>query len=144
MKHFHYLTVEVFVHATEERESVVEAVKNIFDEETFERMSLEETHAEGYHKNPIIILRWTLKGSGRVGRVLKGLIESIGRELEDELEERVDDEGTLHIRLDKMDAYRGIISLARGEEPIVLKFKLASYPSGREGAIKTLREYLKR
>ncbi|MCD6110987.1 MAG: hypothetical protein J7K08_04850 [Thermoplasmata archaeon] len=142
MKYFHYMTVEVFVHATEEKEKVVEAVRNILGEDAFSASSFEETYAEGYHKNPIGILRWTLRSSSRAGSVLKRVMEEVGEELFTQIEDRVDDEGVLHIRLDKMKAYRGEIALARGREPVVLRFKIASYPRGREGAVRTLRRFI--
>lgn len=142
MKYFHYLMVEVFVHATEEKEKVVEAVRNILGEEAFSASTFQESYAEGYHKNPIGILIWTLRSSSKAGSILKRLMEELGEELTSQMEERVDDEGVLHIRLDKMKAYGGEISLARGREPVVLKFKIASYPGGREGALKTLKRFV--
>lgn len=142
MKYFHYLTVEVFVHATEEKEKVVDAVRNVLGEGAFSACAFEESHAEGYHRNPIEILLWTLRSSSMVGKVFRRMVEELGEELLSQLEERVDDEGVLHIRLDKMKAYQGEVELARGREPLVLKFKIASYPSGREGAIRTLKRFV--
>jgi RNA binding exosome subunit len=59
------------------------------------------------------------------------------------LEDRVDEEGVLHIRIDKQKAYLGEVELA-DRDAIVFKAKIVTYPSKREKVLEAARELIER
>ncbi len=135
---FHRLEFRVHRHATEEEARVLAAFRFLtgVDEPDREEM-------EGLHGNPIVVLRATLERSKDVqtfwGRVKAGgALTPILRTLD----RRVDDDGLLHVRFDKQEAYQERVAVASHDDVITLRGKVAAYPAKRERALKVARAYL--
>ena len=126
-----------FCHATEDEAKVVQALKfaSGADEVTREV-------TEGYHGNPIIILEVFIKEKRRSRDLfsrldveeIKGIIAS--------LEKRMDDDCNLYLRLDKQEAYLGILKTTTSDDAIAVRAKVESYPKKLETAMKSVTEYL--
>ncbi len=84
-----------------------------------------------------------LTKSSEIKKFWKNLLELLGEQAEEilnTLEDRIDDQNVLHIRIDKQKAYLGEISLTSGGDPIAVKLRLVTYPSKREKVIEFARE----
>jgi hypothetical protein len=133
----HYLSFRTFVQATEVEERVVEAMRLVTGVDEFER-----TETEGYHGNPIIILETTLKRKRDIRNVFSRLDTEDVQLLIDTLDERVDEDSHLYMRLDKQEAFLGGMRLADGGDVIRVRGALISHPKNREVAIASLKVFL--
>lgn len=126
--------VQTFVHATEELEKVLSCLREILPKFTYE---VERT--EGHFGNPIDIVRITFQGK-KATELLLGLIERLSSEEKKQLAFQIEDRlqnGNFYLRLDKMKACSGIVSIGEG---IQLTFTLTSYPFNRKKIIEELRQ----
>ncbi len=122
-----WILVRAFVHATEDEERVLGALDAACPGGETRREIL-----EGQHGNPLIhLLRRTEDGKEiRAAWAIwdrDGILGSLGERLDD----RIDEEGILHFRLDKQRAYLGKASLARSVEGDTLdvQVKVEAYPA---------------
>lgn len=101
---------------------------------------------EGYHGNVIHLLSVSLEKNRDIRAFLDLLKESMSHEMQkglcEEIPERMDADGVLHLRFDKQRAFLGEIVLTRGADSIVVSLKIPTYPKSREEAIKRAREML--
>ena len=112
----------VFVHATENRDKVLAALRNVIG-----NARIEEDVLEGYFGNPIDVITAVVEGQQAeevVLRILSGLSEADRAFLLATLEERIDRNGSLHIRLDKQKAYLGKFAISDSDDVIKLQIRL--------------------
>ncbi len=125
--------ISAFSHATEDEDKVEKAMKNLLPEENRDLWITKKT-LKGYHGDPITIVTGkvrTKKGAtGVLRRVVQELSSLDQQRILDELEERLDEGGNFHIRLDKQNAYLGKIRLLE-TDPVKMKFRLR-LPHGRD------------
>ena len=133
---FHWIKLRAFVYATEERKKVVQAMKNLVDEEP------KISHAEGAYGDPIEILEMSGKRDRMAKDMIASLPESDRKVLLDTVEDRTDEDSIFHFRIDKQDAYLGNIRLGSGGDVIGVEMKVESYPSSRERAVENMRSFL--
>ncbi len=132
-KRYHFLKVTTFVQATEKIEKVKVALENLLGDLFEEKM--EETHLEGVYDNPIIYISIDLNRARAIKSVLrKWECMDFWKQAKDQLEERLDEDLTFHLRVDKMKAYEGTLALWKGGEAIEMQLKPATFPSSRDGA----------
>ncbi len=132
----HNISYRLIVYGTEDEEKVLEALRNILPGAAPER-----EEAEGYHGNPITVLR------GRITRrrALREFMESfreVFRGRMDELKDRFDDNGNLFLRLDKQEALKGKWQPVEHGDAIHLKIKVEAYPARREVAAENIKGFL--
>lgn len=95
--------------------------------------------AEGVHHNPIVYLSLEIKKERQIERILeKWERMDFWQEAKRDIDERLDDGLTYHVRVDKEKAYQGNIELWRGGESIEIRLKVATYPSSREGSMEII------
>lgn len=123
--------VSLFIHATEDPEKVLKAVKNVFPVEYAEDIEFEKSNLQGYYKNPITTLRVIIRENVRVAAFLKNLLRRLEERdrtlLFSELEKYSDSKGTLYLRLDKQEAFQDKIRLCSAD-PIHVKIRLNFLP----------------
>ena len=131
---FHYIDLRTFCYATEDQERVAEALRHFLPEE----FELDRAENTGHHGDRIIILSTRVENADEMRVVLDRLaeLESIDRVLE-ELDERVDDNCSFFLRLDKQAAFNGKVRLGEG---ITLRAKVEAYPAKHEKAVANARE----
>lgn len=127
-----------FVHATEDEGRVRAALDFVSGGAPVER-----SEVEGYHGNPIVVLQAQIGRAGDIEQFWRmlsgeGQLTDIGRQLE----RRFDDDLTLHMKLDKQEAYLGRLRLADHDDAIIVRAKVASYPAKRSLALPSLAEYI--
>ena len=125
--------ISAFSHATEDEDKVEKAITNLLPEENRDLWLTRKT-LKGYHGDPITIVAGkirTKKGAtGVLRRVVHELSSLDQQRLLDELEERLDDGGNFHIRLDKQNAYLGKVRILE-TDPVKMKFRLR-LPHGKD------------
>jgi len=133
---FHYLDLRAFAYATEDADRVEAALRTFLPEE----FPVERTESEGYHGDRILVLDTRVENADDVRHVLARLaaLEDIDRVL-DELDERVDENCSLFLRLDKQAAYQGRVELGDG---LTLRGKVEAYPADKDRAVENAREAL--
>ncbi|MCD6461774.1 MAG: hypothetical protein J7L61_03430 [Thermoplasmata archaeon] len=136
------IKARVFCQATESRPRVEQALRHVIGD-----ASLMEDRAEGYHGNPITILSGEVSKAGEMRKVIDRLggREKMREEILPSIEERVDDNGLLHLRLSKQAAYLGETKLVHGKSPggiIHLEFKVRAYPASLDNMLRAVRDWL--
>ncbi len=129
----HYITLRAKASATESEDRVRTALSIfLFDDE------IEIINTEGHFGNPITIFLVRIKGKD-CSRFIEFIKEKLpGQELDrlrEELDERMDEDCSLHIRFDKQAAYKGIVQLATTTDTIAAEIKIKAYPAKQTKAI---------
>jgi len=137
------IVVSAVVYATEDREKVALAMATIFPFE-FEIVSYQ---AKGHFGNPIEYLEVEITKRKQIKEFWNNLINLLGDQREyiiNTLEDRIDDQGHLHIRIDKQKAYLGEVVVTEGGDAVVVKAKLVTYPAKREKIVEFAKEVLEK
>ena len=131
---FHYIDLRTFCYATEDEKRVEEALRQFLPEE----FELDRVTNTGHHGDRIVVLSARVENADGMRVVLDRLAEldSIDRVLE-ELDDRVDDNCSFFLRLDKQAAFNGLVRLGEG---ITLRAKVEAYPAKHEKAVANARE----
>jgi len=124
---FAWLELKTHCHATEDEAKVARSLQALFP-----GAKPQITKTAGFHKNPILVISarterakdikefWRLMdSSGLVGRIV------------DSLKDEVDEGGLLHLRLGKQEAYLGKPAIARDEDAIVVRMRIARRPGAK-------------
>ena len=132
----HYVDLRAFAYATEDEPRVERALRTYLPEAA----SIDRVETTGHHGDRIVVLTARVETADEVRYVLDRL-----RELEDfeavldELDDRVDEDCSFHLSLDKQAAYRGTVRRGRG---IQLRAKVEAYPARRPAAVENARAAL--
>ncbi|GAA0729408.1 RNA binding exosome subunit [Halorubrum trapanicum] len=135
---FHYVDLRAFSYATEDEKRVEQALYSLLPEE----VELDRVENVGHHGDRIVVLSARVETADEMRHVLDRLseLEDLDRVL-GELDERVDDNCALFLRLDKQAAFRGEVRLGPG---ITVRTKVEAYPAKKEKAVANARETLSR
>ena len=137
------ITVSTVVYSTEDREKVALAISTIFPFE----FEIRSSRAKGHFGNPIEYLEVEIKRKGKIRKFWNNLIELLGdqrRYIVNTVENRIDDQGNLYIRIDKQRAYLGDVVLTETGDAILIKVKLVTYPSRRDRIVEFAREIVEK
>jgi len=134
---FSVLHARAFCHATEDLERVKTVMMNAFGE-----VELAVSRTEGHHGNPITILETTIKDPQEIDHFLARLDLADIETLIDTLDKRVDNGCNLFIKLDKQEAFTGVVRLGAGDDVISVRLKIRSFPAKVEVAKAAARQYL--
>jgi RNA binding exosome subunit len=131
---FHYIDLRTFCYATEDQKRVKEALRHFLPEE----FEIDRVTNTGHHGDRIVVLSARVENADGMRVVLGRLaaLDSIDRVLE-ELDDRVDDNCSFFLRLDKQAAFNGLVRLGEG---ITLRAKVEAYPAKHEKAVANARE----
>ena len=131
---FHYIDLRTFCYATEDEKRVEDALRAFLPDE----FELDRTENTGHHDDRIVVLSARVETADEMRHILDRLAEldEIDRIL-DELDERVDDNCSFFLRLDKQAAFKNEVDLGAG---ITLRAKVEAYPAKHEAAVENARE----
>jgi hypothetical protein len=135
------IRISATVYSTEDPEKVAEAISAIIPFE----FEISTTKAEGHFGNPLMYLEVEITGKKRIKSFwnnLMKLLEDQKNILLNELDLRVDENGFLHIRIDKQEAYMGRVKLISRGDGIVCRIKITTYPLKREKVIEAAKEMI--
>ena len=143
----HHVRITTFIHATEDEDKVLEAIATFIPEEIDDDdviFDIDET--TGFFGNPIKVVNVEIKRSRAVRKFIdyfKELLSEEDREyLLENLDEKVDEEGTLYVRFNKQKAYLGEPEIDEGGDTIQVRIKVKAFPMRKEAVIKAVREWL--
>lgn len=135
---FHYVDLRAFSYATEDEKRVEQALYTFLPDD----VELDRVENAGHYGDRIVVLSARVETADEMRHVLDALadLDEIDRVI-GELDERVDDNCALFVRLDKQAAFRGEVRLGPG---ITLRTKVEAYPAKKEHAVENARETLSR
>ncbi|UWG50348.1 Exosome subunit, RNA binding protein with dsRBD fold [Halalkaliarchaeum sp. AArc-CO] len=133
---FHYVDLRTFCYATEDEKRVEEALRTFLPEE----FEIDRVENEGHHGDRIVVLSARVENADEIRHVLARLasLSEIDRVI-DQLDQRVDENCSLFLRLDKQAAFGGDVRLGEG---ITLRAKVEAYPAKKPNAVANAREVL--
>ncbi len=135
-KKISYVDLSFFAHATEDSDKVLTAAKNILPSNYVEKVSFSKSILKGEYGNPIILFRSQI----REPEVAESLLLNISLNLplidKEELNQCLNlhvDGGSLYIRLNKQEAFRGRFKFSQADPiRIRIKFKASKIEEIRE------------
>ncbi|MHA1408965.1 MAG: RNA-binding domain-containing protein [Candidatus Odinarchaeia archaeon] len=146
---FKEIEFEVFSHATEDKQKVISAVKNLIPPDFHSGLEICENMLIGHYHNPIIKINILLSNDHAVLETLYYIFSSMSKNEKDNILKRlssfIDDSGTLYIRLNKQDAYNHKISL-KTEPGSIIRISvhiLKKGPLTREEILEKYKEILR-
>jgi RNA-binding protein len=114
--------ISAIVHATEEIDRVLEALRQVFPEGTFPSKA-ETRKLHGHYGNEIGMINLSIHGAlarSVLEHLWKGLPSLDRASILDTLDMHLDSSGGLHLRLDKQEVSRGILRL-KGQDSIKIR-----------------------
>lgn len=132
---FHYIDLRAFCYATEDEARVEQALRTFLPDES----EIERAVSEGFHGDRIVVLSVRIENADDVRYILDRLADIDLDDIRDELTERVDENCSLFLRLDKQAAYGGRVEQGEGLE---LRAKVEAYPAKKETAVENAAEEL--
>jgi RNA binding exosome subunit len=136
---FHYVDLRTFCYATEDEKRVEAALRTFIPERDGEpTVEIERAETEGANGDRILVLSARLERADEMRYALSQVAEAdeIDRVLA-ELDQRVDDNCSLFLRLSKQDAFQGRAALGDG---LSFRAKVEAYPAERATAVENARE----
>jgi RNA binding exosome subunit len=133
---FHYVDLRAFCYVTEDEERVEDALRRFLPEE----FELQRAASEGHYGDRILVLSARVENADEIRTVLERVGDLADEELEriqSELDERVNENCSLFLTLDKQAAFGGEVALGDG---ITLRGKVEAYPAKQESAVENARE----
>lgn len=133
---FHYVDLRTFCYDTEDEQRVQDALGHFLPED----VDIERAETEGHLGDRIVVLSARVELADYMRHVLGQLREGADIEqIREQLDQRVDDNCSLFVHLDKQEAYLGDAQLGDG---IALRAKVEAYPAKKESAVENAREAL--
>jgi RNA binding exosome subunit len=135
---FHYVDLRAFSYATEDEKRVETALRTLVPADA----PIDRAETVGHHGDRIVVFSARIEVADGMRHVLDrfATLPDLDHVLE-ELDERVDDNCALFVRLDKQAAFRGDVRLGHG---ITLRAKVEAYPAKHDAAVENARETLSR
>jgi RNA binding exosome subunit len=127
-----YVEISFFVHATENLQKTLKAVRYLLPLQERNEVSFTTENLWGHNKNPILLGKTIIKKTQIIGAFIESLYRKLDRldkdELVREFHRRLDENKTFFLRLDKQKAYEKRIKLGN-IDPILIKIKLNFFPN---------------
>ncbi|MFW5911807.1 MAG: RNA-binding protein [Halolamina sp.] len=133
---FHYVDLRTFCYATEDEQRVEQALRRFLPEE----YEIERVVNRGHHGDRIVVFSARVDNADDVRHVLQQLSELPDIDtVVGELDDRVDDNCSFFLRLDKQRAFKGDVDRGPG---ITLRAKVEAYPAKQPAAVENARDAL--
>jgi len=135
---FHYVDLRAFCYVTEDEKRVEDALRTFLPEE----FEIDRAGSEGYYGDRILVFSARVETADGIRAVLDRLADLPAGDLDrlaDELEDRVDENCSFFVSLDKQAAYGGEARLGDG---ITLRGKVEAYPAKKGKALDAVAETL--
>jgi RNA binding exosome subunit len=120
--------ISTIAHATDDLDKVQAALRFILPESLKQKQVFTRRYMQGHHGNPIVTFEAKLAKPQEVDQVTHHFIGQLAKNekllIERDLDTHSDDQGNLYIRIDKQQAFRGVVELG-DEDPIRLRLKFS-------------------
>jgi len=135
------IEISFFAHATEDREKVFKAAKNLLTEEISNDLTFRRNEVRGYFGNPIMIFKSEIQGEAKVKAFLERVSSRLGEaekeSLQREIDRHLDAARNLYLRFDKQAAYLNNVRFAQSD-PIHIRLRVSTAHGSRGGVLETL------
>lgn len=133
---FHYVDLRAFGYATEDEERVRRALHTFLPEDA----EIEREVTEGHAGDRILVFSARVENADDVRHVFARVREAPSFDrIVAELDQRIDENCSLFLRLDKQAAFQGRVELGEG---LTLRAKVEAYPAKKELAVENARDAL--
>jgi hypothetical protein len=126
------IEARAYSRATEIADRVRSAIYNLFPEDVKSALKTTTTQAEGHSGDRILVINSTLERKKMCDRVLTHIIDALTdaerQIIETSLDDRLDDQCTLFLRIDKQAAFLEQLRLTNEPDVILLRIHLRDYP----------------
>ena len=139
---FHWVKVKAVCYATEDEELIHEVMMDLTGAEDDDAFDVDIS--EGLHGNPITVIDANLSHNKEYERLFRNIGEGPLRTVLDELEQRVDDDCILYLRLDKQKAVQGTYEISHSGDVISITAKIVAHPARKDIAVKNAKDFLTR
>lgn len=134
---FHWLRVQIFCYATENPELISETMEALLGTSDFDReISVSE------HGNEIMIFSCRMTKQKEFKALFSRLGDEVIDDIKGDIENRVDEDCTFYIRLDKQEAVQGRYRIAHHGDVIAITGKVQSHPARKDVAVRNMLEFL--
>ena len=141
--HAFSVKISAIIHATEDPEKVARAIRNLSLGEL--PMSSAISRAKGHHGNEIVTLVFTIRNSKNVESLLQNIWSGFSQldrtEIYSSLASRIDNKGSLFLRIDKQESLKGRIRL-ENSDPIKIEFSFRTRSPKDDGFVHDIRKRL--
>ncbi len=134
---FHWVRVQTFCYATEKRELLEETMTELLGTDEFQ-----EEISEGEHGNIMTILETRLTKQREFNSLFKKLGPEICQWILDDIDNRIDEDCVLYMRLDKQKAVQGIYEVAHHGDVVAITGKVQSHPARKDVAVRVMSDFL--
>ena len=139
---FHWVKVKAVCYATEDEDLIHDVMMELIGTDDDECFDVDIS--EGLHGNPITVIDANLTHNKEYERLFRNIGEETLRTVLEEIEQRVDDDCVMYMRLDKQKAVGGVYELSHSGDVISITAKIVSHPAKKEVAVKNAKEFLTR
>ncbi len=126
------LEARVYSRVTELPIRVRESLLNIFPEDIREYVVISEESVEGYQGIPILVITGTLSSKKQTEQAVTHLFQQLSSGdldyLQKSLDQRIDDDCTLFLRIDKQAAYLKRVEMTVNADVIQLQISIRNWP----------------
>ena len=139
---FHWVKVKAVCYATEDEDLIHDVMIQLTgtdDEECFDI-----DISEGLHGNPITVIDANLTHSKEFDRLFSNLGKEVLEQLLPELNDRIDDDDTFYMRIDKQKAVQGTYELSHSGDVISITGKVAAHPAKKDIAVKVMEGFIQK
>ena len=141
------IEARAYSRATELRERVIAAVRNILPQHMREETPLTVKRTEGQSGDSILVIETAVENKKSCEEVIHYIVDGLSpadrSALVSTLDQRLDDQCTLFLRIDKQASFLGRLELPRGPDVVSIRVHLRDYPRCvREDALKTIQDWL--
>jgi len=134
---FHWVRVQMFGYATENIELLEETMCGLVNPD-----DISEDISEGEHGNETLIIQARLTKQGQYTSLFRKLPDEVLEYIVEDIENRVDDDCILYLRLDKQKAVQGIYEVAHHGDVIAITGKVQAHPAKPEVARKAVLDFI--
>lgn len=136
---FHWIKLQVFCYATEKVELIEDTIIKLLGID-----SIKETIAIGQYGNTITIVESYLSKQSEFDTIFKNIGEDVRNQIIIGTKDFIDENCTLHLRLDKQLAIQGIYKIVHHGDIIAITGKVQSYPAKKDVAVGIISKYFYR
>ncbi|MEM4233212.1 MAG: RNA-binding domain-containing protein [Thermoplasmata archaeon] len=136
-KVFASLHARAICHATEELERVEETIRAVIGD-----ADLHVSRTEGVHGNEIDVVQAEVDDGRAILAFFDRLSTESLRKVAETLEQRIDEERNMFIRIEKQLALAGDIRLSTGDDVVSVRLRVRSFPAKKEAAVRVVRQFL--
>ena len=139
---FHWVKVKAVCYATEDEDLIHDTMEQLIGVEDDDIFDIDIS--EGLHGNPITVIDANLTHNKEYERLFRNIGTEPLQTVLDEIEDRVDDDCILYMRLDKQKAVQGVYEISHSGDVISITAKVVSHPARKEIAVKNAKEFITR